>query len=57
MQTTIDGNRIGFSKSFDEATPDAIDRAEKHGWDVEVNGGDQMVYFSKEVKQNANSRT
>ena len=50
MQTKMEGNKIGFSKSFDEATPEVIDRAEKHGWEVEVNGGEQMVYFSKEVK-------
>ena len=55
MQTKMEGNRIRFSKSFDEATPEAIDRAEKHGWYVEINGGEQMVYFSKEVKQNGNN--
>lgn len=47
MQTTINGNKIGFSKSFDEATPEAIGRAEIHGWEVEVNGGEQKVYFGK----------
>ena len=45
MQTTINGNKIGFSKSFDEATPEVIGRAERYGWDVEVNGGEQMVFL------------
>lgn len=50
MQTSINGNKIEFSKSFGEATPDAIEQAGKQGWEVEVNGGEQMVYFSKDVK-------
>lgn len=40
MQTTIDGNRIGFSKSFSEATPETIEQADKHGWEVDINGGE-----------------
>ena len=36
MQTKIEGNKIGCSKSFSEATPEEIERARKHGWDVEV---------------------
>lgn len=51
MQTSIKGNKIGFSKSFDEATPDVIEQAGKQGWEVEVNGGEQTVYFSKEVNK------
>ena len=50
MQTTINGNKIEFSKSFDEATPTAIEQAGKQGWEVDVNGGEQTVYFSKEIR-------
>ena len=48
-QTTMEGNRMIFSKSFSEATPEIIEQAGKHGWRVEVNGGEQRVYFTKEV--------
>lgn len=51
MQTSINGNRIGFSKTFDEVAPETMDRASENGWEIEVNGGKQMVYFSEEVNK------
>lgn len=50
MQTTMEGNKIRFSKRFTEATAEAIDRASRHGWEVKVDGNKQMVFFTKEVK-------
>ena len=50
MQTSMKENKVRFSKSFTEVTAEMIYRAEKQGWEIDVDGDDQMVYFTKEVK-------
>ena len=50
MQTNIKENKVRFSKTFSEATAEMVYRAEKHGWEVDVDGDEQVVYFTKEVE-------
>ena len=50
MQTNIKENKVRFSKMFSETTAEMVYRAEKHGWEVDVDGDKQVVFFTKEVK-------
>lgn len=46
----MEENKIRCSKGFTEATKEIMDRADEQGWDIDVDGDRQMVFFSKEVK-------